>query len=337
MKKNLLLTLIACLIITVAGAQNNYVLNFNGTSNYVNLGTTAGNNLRTIECWFKPAINITSSTLSEPASLIDRNTNATGETGEFSIFIGPNDWTGYEGKIVFGVSGNPHNVFSNSSTWQAGVWHHLACVINPSAGMEMYIDGQKQTSTYAYTYPTDNRTEITTFGCWGDLNDRFFNGALDEIRFWNRALSQSEIQQKMCLRLNPATENGLVGYWTLDEGAGTIIYDSTTNNYYGSIYGATYNIDNSFCFYDVEEYQPECSVTVFPNPFNNSTVIQLSNTLDNAQISIHNIIGQELKTIQNITKDKITINRENLRNGIYFLHLTSNNRTIVIKKLIISD
>ncbi len=87
MKKNLLLTLIACLIIAWADAQNNYVLNFNGTSNYVNLGTTAGNNLRTIECWFKPAITITSNTLSEAASLIDRNTNATGEVGEISILL----------------------------------------------------------------------------------------------------------------------------------------------------------------------------------------------------------------------------------------------------------
>jgi len=337
MKKNLLLTLIACLIIAWADAQNNYVLNFNGTSNYVNLGNTAGNSLRTIECWFKPAINITSNTLSEAASLIDRNTNATGEVGEISIFIGPNDWAGCEGRIVFGVSGNPHNVYSNSSTWQAGVWHHLACVINPSAGMEMYVDGQKQTSTYGYTSPTDNRTEITTVGCWGDLNDRFFNGAIDEIRFWNRALTQSEIQQKMCLRLSPAAENGLVGYWTLDEGTGTIVYDSTINCYNGSIYGATYNADNSFCFYHVEEYQPECSVTVFPNPFNNSTVIQLSKTLDDAQISIHNIIGQELATIKNITNDKITVNRDNLQNGIYFLHLTSNNRIIAIKKIIICD
>jgi hypothetical protein len=39
-------------------AQTDYALNFNGTSDYVDMGSSAAGNIRTVECWFKPTSNI---------------------------------------------------------------------------------------------------------------------------------------------------------------------------------------------------------------------------------------------------------------------------------------
>src|SRR5690606_30001884 len=49
-------------------------------------------------------------------------------------------------------------------------------------------------------------------------------GQLDEIRLWNVARSQAEIQAAMYNRMNVG-ESGLVGYWPLDEGSGNTTAD----------------------------------------------------------------------------------------------------------------
>jgi len=46
---------------------------------------------------------------------------------------------------------------------------------------------------------------------------------LDELRIWNRALTEVEIQERMYRELdmnNPADTTGLVGYWDFNEGIG---------------------------------------------------------------------------------------------------------------------
>jgi hypothetical protein len=49
-------------------------------------------------------------------------------------------------------------------------------------------------------------------------------GQIDEVRLWNGARSQSEIQAAMYSRMGGA-EAGLVGYWPLDEGSGNTTAD----------------------------------------------------------------------------------------------------------------
>ena len=55
-----------------------------------------------------------------------------------------------------------------------------------------------------------------------------FDGDIDQVRIWDVALSQQEIQQYMNC---PPTgnESGLVGYWNFEEGSGTTTYDQTSN------------------------------------------------------------------------------------------------------------
>ena len=52
-----------------------------------------------------------------------------------------------------------------------------------------------------------------------------FAGQLDEVRIWNTALSQSQIQSNMNRSLT-GTESGLLVYFRCDEGSGNILTDS---------------------------------------------------------------------------------------------------------------
>ena len=83
-----------------------------------------------------------------------------------------------------------------------------------------------------------------------DLTDTY-NGLLDDIQIWNQVLSQGEINEYINC---PPTgnEEGLVGYWNFDEGAGMTVFDQTANGNDGIINGATWSDETpeqncSFC------------------------------------------------------------------------------------------
>ena len=64
----------------------------------------------------------------------------------------------------------------------------------------------------------------------------YYGGLMSEVRIWNIARSEVEIQADMYKELT-GTEEGLVGYWKLNEGSGIIAYDSSVNDNHGTLYG----------------------------------------------------------------------------------------------------
>ena len=77
--------------------------------------------------------------------------------------------------------------------------------------------------------------------------------------------------------------------------------------------------------------------SIFPNPFTTSTTIQTSINLKSATLNIYNALGQEIKTINNISGKEITLQRDNLPEGIYFIRLREDDKIIANGKLIISE
>jgi len=72
-----------------------------------------------------------------------------------------------------------------------------------------------------------------------------FNGRMDEVRFFNRAISPLEFKQSFDVYINPSMA-GLAGYWRFDEGFGSIAYDYsrtnlTSNRNHGTITNAVFD------------------------------------------------------------------------------------------------
>jgi hypothetical protein len=78
-------------------------------------------------------------------------------------------------------------------------------------------------------------------------------------------------------------------------------------------------------------------ITVLPNPLISSTTIKTIDNLKNATLTIYNSYGKALKQIKNISGKTVTLFRENLPNGLYFIRLTEANKIIAVEKLIIAD
>lgn len=59
--------------------------------------------------------------------------------------------------------------------------------------------------------------------------------------------------------------------------------------------------------------------------------------LKNAALSVYNSFGEQVKIINNISGQTITLQRDDLPVGIYFIRITEDNKVIATEKLLITD
>lgn len=78
-------------------------------------------------------------------------------------------------------------------------------------------------------------------------------------------------------------------------------------------------------------------LSIYPNPFSTQTVLQTDILFHNGTLTVYNCFGQTVKQIKNISGQTITLQRDNLPSGLYFIRLTQDNKTITADKLIITD
>ncbi len=84
---------------------------------------------------------------------------------------------------------------------------------------------------------------------------------------------------------------------------------------------------------DIIETIPN-SIKIFPNPFSQQITIESDEELKGAEIFIYNSIGIIVKEIHDTYGFSITINRDDLSPGIYFLVVTKNRKIIGKNKII---
>jgi len=117
---------------------------------------------------------------------------------------------------------------------------------------------------------------------------------------------------------------------------GTFLYGMTsqggTNNK-GTIF--KYQLGAVVVLQNLSENNP--SISIYPNPFSIHATLQTAIVLKNATLTVCNLHGQVVKEIKNISGQTIMIFRNNLPSGLYFIHLTENNKVITTTKLIITD
>ncbi len=124
-----------------------------------------------------------------------------------------------------------------------GSWHHIAVVRDAATGVKsIFIDAlldiasPPNRSRDDISYPNNgDPSPVTPWGPYivlaaekHDAGAEYpsFNGFMDDVRFWNRALTQPEILERYN-RVAPANTPGLVGMYRFEESAGTIIADSS--------------------------------------------------------------------------------------------------------------
>lgn len=87
----------------------------------------------------------------------------------------------------------------------------------------------------------------------------------------------------------------------------------------------------------IENYDLQSHIDIFPNPLSAQTVLRSDIFLNNATLTVDNCFGQTVKQIKNISGQTVTLSRDNLPSGLYFVRLTEENKTIAADKLVILD
>ncbi len=252
MKKNIIIWLIFQLFFpTFLSAQLSppvgpgNTFNFNGSTHF-NIGDDVANGTRTIEMWVKLNVPVNSS-LSDALTLVvrDYDNGSAVSQNEFGLYFRHAAF-GQGGRLTFyrRVGGAANEILSDQNSWNANVWYHIAGVIHPQNGMMLFINGVLQqatnSSTSAIGTQTGSSTDETCIGRWGQYmrpnGIRYFNGQIDELRFWTTARTQTEIRANMCHKL-AGNETGLKAYYRFDEVSGSNLDDLTTGNYDGTAFG----------------------------------------------------------------------------------------------------
>lgn len=322
-------TLALCAALTHAQAQVNYTLAFDGSGDHINVGTLVGTGIRSIEFWFNPATTIDPSSLVGGRSLIIRNDEQQGN--EFGIYIRGQEWPTGRGALHFFMRDNGvlHEVFSDNDTWIAGTWYHICGTMDEVAGMKLYVDGVQQASVDpSGTIAVQASPETTALGRWGDQQIRFFAGRMDELRLWDRAITQQEIEEKKCYWLNAANETGLLAYWRMDEGSGAVIEDLSGFDHAGAIVGATY-VEDPRCVQGtvgVEDLSAEVSIQVQPNPITTQATVRLDHELVDAMALIIDGTGRVMRLLGPFNGRSAVIDTGDLAEGMYTLLLLEKGR-----------
>ncbi|MCK4342548.1 MAG: LamG domain-containing protein [Phycisphaerae bacterium] len=111
-------------------------------------------------------------------------------------------------------------------------WHHVVGVRDTNSGtLAVYVDGEPKGIAPDPGGSILNNRALKIGKFYGGAETPF-DGLIDEVRIYNRALSDMEIR---------ANYAGLVGCWRLDSGGGVVAYDSSSHGNDGDISGAEWS------------------------------------------------------------------------------------------------
>lgn len=142
-------------------------------------------------------------------------------------------------------------IMNSNTVVNDGRWHYVvltagmtttSCSANSVYGTQaLYIDGQlKATNTAciqvrpAMPY---NTLGVGFTSTWGGSGWSYFQGFIANITFYNKPLSPSEIQQNMLNPLSPVRD-GLIAWYPMLEGFGSVLHDYSGNSNHAQIYQA---------------------------------------------------------------------------------------------------
>lgn len=217
--KNLFLTAAALLFLGFCNAQTTQSLTFDNGTSMVDLTDQYlpnGNSPRTLELWIRI----------DSWDWQDRYYFSYGGT------IPGQGWslgTWFNGQVVFTQIGG---TLTSNADISDGLWHHVA-VSYDGTMYNMYIDGQLDNSTN--TLFTDTQLSTARIGGYVGNTSQSAIGDCDEIRMWDIALTQIEIQDRMNGTLGECDPlwNNLAGYWPIEAGTGTDVFDASQNDAHG--------------------------------------------------------------------------------------------------------
>ncbi len=330
MNKGIAPLLFAIMFSTVSFAQEtNRALFFNGVSDFVEAPHTAINNISTnwtLEALISPSLNNVGY-----QAIISKNYNPR----PASLWL-------FNDKIEVWFSSPDIARIQGTISLVANKWYHVAATYDQTT-LSVYVNGVLDISVPLTVVP-ETSTNNYFIGQRGD-DSYFFNGYIDEVRFWNKARSQSQISltkgDTLTAKYYATADSGLVGYWRFNEGSGVAAKDYSISKSNGSITGAFY--ESNPVLLGVKDSQKSDNFILsqnYPNPFNPVTTINFQLTTGSSiTLKVFDLLGREIATLVNqqmiAGPHSVDFDATNLTSGIYIYQLKSGNFSTFKKMMVV--
>ncbi len=199
------------------GGKKGKALDFDGVDDYVITTANRGSySAITVSAWFRFEGSVSDS----------YRAIISGQSADF--FIGKNT-----GNSNIGIQDGSYNsaMAVGTNAWD-GAWHHIAYTFSGGTGT-VYLDGVSVGSG-AFS----GGTGAIWIGQENEGAGYDFNGKIDDVRFYSRALSPAEIAalySSVQSSHAATTKTGLVAYYSLNEGSGTVAHDQSGSANIGTI------------------------------------------------------------------------------------------------------
>lgn len=319
--------------VCISATAQSPALKFNNTDNRINLSETLiGNNPNyTIEMWVKAENGgngsgdvIYCEGLDDSNGNTIRIVSASGKI-RFWNYVGSTKDLDLASSIIFDTP---------------ATWYHVAFVGTTPGGagtvttVKMYINGEYikedtyTKTTTAFTKATIGALSKTSNQTGTKYN---YNGELDELRLWSRALTATEIANNACEIVD---NSGLVSHFRFNEAGGTTTKDEVSGNL-ATIEGTapTWTTNDNCTPTSIESTLSEETISMYPNPTTDMVYFNSKNSANKiVEISIFNTTGTMVFNQKNDQK----ISVDGFSKGMYFVNIVTDNGNTTTKKLIIN-
>ncbi len=179
-----------------AGHHGRYgnAANFDGADDYVEVEVDVSETDYTLSLWFN--------TSCANCGIFSADRGTLGSSGnDRHLYLNGGNLCA---RVWNDVGGTPPVICTSGANYADGTWHHAAHVFGGSVGgQRLYVDGVQKASGGKASSDFDQQTGIN-IGFSNDAGSPYFDGLIDEVILFDRALSQSEIEELMAGRYNTA-------------------------------------------------------------------------------------------------------------------------------------
>lgn len=226
--------------------SGNHCLSFNGIGDYVSCGLVPAYKASSlsVELWIKPLYTIQNGSDAEYGHKI----------GELVTYWYADQ--GYGWRLEFDYSAGLLNFVktfydwyymntylymcsSVRNVWYNDSWYHIAATFGSQVSFYVNATADSQHNVGVEGGISYSNTDLRIGGHAG----KCFGGLIDEVRYWNKTLTSTEIKSRWNRVLN-GTElqlPELIGYWRFDEGMGDTAVDSSMQNNAAMLAAAPYD------------------------------------------------------------------------------------------------
>ena len=141
-------------------------------------------------------------------------------------------------------SNNRENVTSGTNVWEYGKWYYVAVSrVNSTDTMNIYLDGLL-IATQSSRTNDDIADSSSNFRIGNSDDERFANGNVSDVAYYNTALTASQVKtiyngREPYNHKEGVASSNLVGWWRMGDGlenhSGSTIYDMSVNSNNGTM------------------------------------------------------------------------------------------------------